>query len=117
MQKRIPVYAFFFFFFQIALDLYFQTIKCKVCHRSLLSLQDSSEVAFENPWLTAGGEIIVVANSKSLLEREEVFAAVVAGGVTGGLLAATLSSVLIYKWHMKRDVSYILGRQKASQAY
>lgn len=90
--------------------------KHSTLHHLLFSLQDS-EFTFESPWPTHGEEIVLVANSKNLMERQEVFAAVVAGAVTGVVLAATLASLLIYKWHKKSDVSYILGRQKASNTY
>lgn len=60
---------------------------------------------------------MVVANSKNLMDREEVFAAIVAGAVAGVVLAATLGAVLIYKWHVKSAVSYTLGQQKAPNVY
>lgn len=75
------------------------------------------ELTFDKNQPIAVDELIVVANSKSLVERKEVFATIVAGGVTGGLLAATLASVLIYKWRIKGDDGYILGQQRASDEY
>lgn len=78
---------------------------------------DSAEFDFESPWPTEGGEILVVANSKNLMDREEVFAAIVAGAVAGVVLAATLGTVLIYKWHMKSAVSYTPGQQRAPSTY
>lgn len=73
-------------------------------------------LTFDKTQPIAVDEIIVVANSKSLVERKEVFATIVAGGVMGGLLAATLASVLIYKWRIKGD-GYIMGQQRASDEY
>lgn len=74
-------------------------------------------LTFDKTQPIAVDEIIVVANSKSLAERKEVFATIVAGGVTGGLLAATLASVLIYKWRIKGNDGYIVGQQRASDEY
>lgn len=74
-------------------------------------------LTFDKNQPIAVDEIIVVANSKSLVERREVFAAIVAGGIMGGLLAATLASVLIYKWRIKGNDGYILGKQRAPDEY
>lgn len=41
-------------------------------------------------------------------------AGVIAGGVTGAILAASLATILIYKWQKKDDEGYILGQQRAS---
>ncbi len=43
-----------------------------------------------------------------------VFTAVIAGSVTGGILAASLAAVLIYKWQKKDDGGYVLGQQRPS---
>lgn len=39
-----------------------------------------------------------------------MFSGVIAGGVTGAALAASLTAILIYKWH-KKDDGCILGQQ------
>lgn len=74
-------------------------------------------LTFDKTQPMAVDEIVVVANSKSLVEREEVFATIVVGGVMGGLLAVTLASFLIYKWRIKGNDGYILGQQRASDEY
>ncbi|CAN9507877.1 unnamed protein product [Ophioblennius macclurei] len=43
-------------------------------------------------------ERIILENSKSFLEIPEVRLAVIAGCVTGAILATAVASVLIYKW-------------------
>ncbi|XP_070843971.1 syndecan-3-like [Chaetodon trifascialis] len=80
------------------------------------TFHDSAVPTFVNtnwPAEDGGSGFINVANSKSLLEREEVFAGVIAGGVTGVILAAALATLLIYKWQTKDD-GYIPGQQRAS---
>nr|XP_046228836.1 syndecan-3-like [Scatophagus argus] len=68
-----------------------------------------------SPAKDSTSRLIVVANSKSLLERKEVLTAVIAGGVSGLILAAALGAVLIHKWERKDgDGGYILGQQRAS---
>lgn len=61
-----------------------------------------------------GSGFFNVANSKSFLERKDIFAAVIAGGVTGAILAALVAAIIIYTWQKKDDGGYSLGRQKAS---
>lgn len=41
------------------------------------------------------------------------FTGVIAGGVTGVTLAASVAAILIYRWQ-KEDGGYILGQQRAS---
>lgn len=57
---------------------------------------------------------VIVANSKSFLERKEILSAVIAGAVTGGIFAVSLAAILIYKWQKKDDGGYVLGQQRAS---
>ncbi|TMS11953.1 Syndecan-3 [Larimichthys crocea] len=81
------------------------------------TFHDSSVVTFDEtqwPVMDVGSGYGVMANSKSLLERKEIFAGVIAGGVTGAILAASLATILIYKWQKKDDDGYILGQQRAS---
>ncbi|TKS75531.1 Syndecan-3 Precursor [Collichthys lucidus] len=83
------------------------------------TFHDSSVVTFDEtlpvmPVMDVGSGYGVMANSKSLLERKEIFAGVIAGGVTGAILAASLATILIYKWQKKDDEGYILGQQRAS---
>ncbi|XP_039981641.1 syndecan-4-like [Xiphias gladius] len=53
---------------------------------------------------------VIMANSKSFLENQQIFAGIVAGGLTGVTLAATLVAILIYKWHNRDYGGYILGK-------
>ncbi|CAJ1077010.1 syndecan-2-like [Xyrichtys novacula] len=41
---------------------------------------------------------VILANRKTFLENKEVLDGVIAGGVTGVILAATVAAILIYKW-------------------
>lgn len=43
-----------------------------------------------------------------------MFTGVIAGGVTGVILAAALAALLIYKWQKKDDEGYVLGQERAS---
>lgn len=67
------------------------------------------------PWPAdnTGSAYIVVAKGKSFLENKEIFAGVIAGGVTGVILAATLAAILIYKWQRKDVRGYTLGQREA----
>ncbi|KAM3603473.1 uncharacterized protein V6R79_023066 [Siganus canaliculatus] len=67
-----------------------------------------------NDWPTTDSEsvFVVMANSKKFMERNEVIAALIAGGVIGLLLAASLAVILVYKWKKENDGGYILGQQR-----
>uniref|UniRef100_A0A3Q3L4Z2 Syndecan/Neurexin domain-containing protein n=1 Tax=Mastacembelus armatus TaxID=205130 RepID=A0A3Q3L4Z2_9TELE len=45
-----------------------------------------------------------------LLQPDNI-SSVIAGGVTGLILAATLMALLIYKWQNKDDGGYIMGQK------
>ncbi|KAM9339534.1 uncharacterized protein ABDE67_017180 [Symphorus nematophorus] len=79
-------------------------------HRSSVRIFDKNYWPGED----RGSGFVVMANSKGFLEREDVFAGVIAGGVTGAVLAAALAGILIYKWQKKDDGGYILSQQRAS---
>lgn len=82
------------------------------------TLHGSSVLTFDKthwPGKDSGSGFVVMANSKSILEREDVFACVIAGGVTGAALAAALAGIIIYKWQKKDE--YVLGQQRASDEY
>ncbi|XP_037605897.1 syndecan-3-like [Sebastes umbrosus] len=68
------------------------------------TFHDSSVLNFDKDGKSG---FIVVANSKSFLERKEIFAAVVAGGVVGAALAIALAGLLIYTWQKKDNVGYV----------
>ncbi|XP_028461400.1 syndecan-3 [Perca flavescens] len=74
----------------------------------------SSVLNFDGAHKDNGSGFVVVANSKSFLENKEIFAALIAGGVTGVALAAALAALLIYRWQKKDNGGYILGQQRAS---
>lgn len=57
---------------------------------------------------------VILGKSKGFLERKEILIAVIAGAVTGGILAASLAAILIYKWQKKDDEGYVSGQQRAS---
>ncbi|XP_069573225.1 syndecan-2-B-like [Brachyistius frenatus] len=61
-----------------------------------------------------GSEFVILANNKSFLEHKELLAAVIAGGGTGVVIAATLAAILIYKWQKKDEDGYIPGQLKDS---
>ncbi|XP_031178434.1 syndecan-4-like isoform X2 [Sander lucioperca] len=82
--------------------------------RTFTANPDSSVLNFDGAHKDSGSAFVVVANSKSFLENKEVFAAVIAGGVTGVALAAALAALLIYTWQKKDNGGYILGQQRAS---
>lgn len=82
------------------------------------TFQGTSVMAFDSAiWheKDSGSEFVAMANSKSFFERKEVFAGVIAGGVTGVVVALALGSLLIYHWQKKDDGGYILGQQRASE--
>ncbi|XP_005921641.1 syndecan-1-like [Simochromis diagramma] len=57
---------------------------------------------------------VAIANSRSYFENSEFLAGVIAGGVTGLALAATVAGILIYKWQKKEEEDrYSLGPEKA----
>ncbi|XP_026174627.1 syndecan-2-like [Mastacembelus armatus] len=62
-------------------------------------------------WPAEDSELVFMANSKSFLENKQIVAGVIAGGVTGLILAATLMALLIYKWQNKDDGGYIMGQK------
>ncbi|XP_068593438.1 syndecan-3-like [Cebidichthys violaceus] len=57
---------------------------------------------------------VFMANSKSFLENEEIFAAVIAGGAIGVAFAAAAAALLIYMWKKKDNAGYIVAQQRAS---
>ncbi|MEQ2306587.1 hypothetical protein AMECASPLE_009728 [Ameca splendens] len=59
-------------------------------------------------------EMVVISNSKSLLENKEVAAAATAGGITGATIGILLSAILIYKWRKKHKEECILSQKGAS---
>ncbi|KAK5615130.1 hypothetical protein CRENBAI_005199 [Crenichthys baileyi] len=59
-------------------------------------------------------EMVVISNSKSLLENKEVAAAATAGGITGATIGILLSAILIYKWRNKHKEECILCQKRAS---
>uniref|UniRef100_UPI0037E74803 syndecan-2-B-like n=1 Tax=Semicossyphus pulcher TaxID=241346 RepID=UPI0037E74803 len=67
----------------------------------------------KSQWSTKDNYIIL-ANSKSFLETKEVHDGVIAGGVTGAILAAAVAAILIYRWQKKDDEGFILGQRMAS---
>ncbi|XP_029984702.1 syndecan-4-like isoform X2 [Sphaeramia orbicularis] len=71
-----------------------------------------SDRAFDGTHWSAGETI--VAKSKTVFENKETLAGIIAGGVTGLVMAIILAGVLIYKWQKKDDGGYILGQQRAS---
>lgn len=61
---------------------------------------------------------VIIANSRSYFENSEFLAGVIAGGVTGLALAATVAAILIYKWQKKEEEDrYSLGPEKALDHY
>ncbi|XP_040920475.1 syndecan-1-like [Toxotes jaculatrix] len=54
---------------------------------------------------------VIMANSKSFLENKQIFAGVIAGGITGVILATMLAGILIYHWHNKDHGGYSQGQQ------
>ncbi|KAM8725785.1 syndecan-4-like [Acanthopagrus schlegelii] len=75
----------------------------------------SSDLNFDNSlWSPKDSGFVVMANSKSFLERKEILAGVIAGGVAGVIFAAGLAGLLIYKWQKKAEEGYVLGQQRAS---
>ncbi|CAJ1077009.1 syndecan-2-like [Xyrichtys novacula] len=63
----------------------------------LLSLQEPSGTFDEQQW-PSRDSYVILANRKTFLENKEVLDGVIAGGVTGVILAATVAAILIYKW-------------------
>uniref|UniRef100_A0A3Q3KG13 Syndecan/Neurexin domain-containing protein n=1 Tax=Monopterus albus TaxID=43700 RepID=A0A3Q3KG13_MONAL len=44
-----------------------------------------------------------------------MFTAIIAGSVTGVILAAVLTGLLIYKWYKQDDGGYIMGQRSLSK--
>ncbi|XP_070782180.1 syndecan-3-like [Enoplosus armatus] len=81
------------------------------------SFHGSPRLNFDNThWPAKDGEsgFVVLANRKSFLEIKDIFTGVIAGGIAGVAIGATLAVILIYKWHKRDDGGHILGQQKAS---
>lgn len=84
-------------------------------HGAKNSFHGSPVLPFDSahwPAKDSGSGFILLENSKGFLENKDIVAGVIAGGVSGGLIAAALVAILIYKWHKKNDVGYILGQQR-----
>ncbi|KAK2856126.1 hypothetical protein Q5P01_004861 [Channa striata] len=63
-------------------------------------------------WPANDSEYFVsVTNNINFLENKQVFTAVIAGGVTGMILAAILTALLIWKWQDKENGGYIIGQR------
>lgn len=79
------------------------------------SHSDGSSVVIvgKTEWLTEH-DYVILANKKTLLKNKDVLAGVVAGAVTGVILAITVAAILIYRWQRKDTEGYILAQQKAS---
>ncbi|XP_063352266.1 syndecan-1-like [Pelmatolapia mariae] len=61
----------------------------------------------------ADDDYVFVANSRSYFENSEFLAGVIAGGLMGLALAATVAGILIYKWQKKEEEDrYSLGPEK-----
>ncbi|XP_054910539.1 syndecan-3-like isoform X2 [Poeciliopsis prolifica] len=58
----------------------------------------------------AATELVIIPNSKSLLENKEIFAAAIAGGLTGAIIGVLLSVILIYKWRKKHKEEHIQNK-------
>ncbi|XP_062268056.1 syndecan-4-like [Platichthys flesus] len=56
-------------------------------------------------------EYVIVPKSKSFLENPQIVGGIIAGGVTGMVLALILMAILIYKWRNKDNVGYFQGQQ------
>ncbi|XP_034435108.1 syndecan-1-like [Hippoglossus hippoglossus] len=54
---------------------------------------------------------VIVSNSKSFLENQQIVGGIIAGGVTGLVLAVILMAILIYRWRNKDNVGYFQGQQ------
>ncbi|KAM6992107.1 uncharacterized protein LKV04_008171 [Tautogolabrus adspersus] len=74
----------------------------------------SSFMTFDKRQWPTKDSYVILANRKGFLENKEILDGVIAGGVTGVILAATMAAILIYKWRKKDDEGYILGQQRAS---
>ncbi|XP_034088194.1 syndecan-1-like [Gymnodraco acuticeps] len=61
-----------------------------------------------------GSEYVLVASSKIFLDNKEIFAAVIAGGLIGVVLAAAMAAILIYTWQQKDNEGYVLAQQTTS---
>ncbi|XP_010771540.1 syndecan-1 [Notothenia coriiceps] len=62
-----------------------------------------------------GSEYVLVASSKIFLDNKEIFAAVIAGGLIGVVLAAAMAAILIYTWQKKDNEGYVLAQQTTSR--
>ncbi|CAB1445164.1 unnamed protein product [Pleuronectes platessa] len=56
-------------------------------------------------------EYVIVPKSKSFLEKPQIVGGIIAGGVTGMVLALILMAILIYKWRNKDNLGYFQGQQ------
>lgn len=61
-----------------------------------------------------GSEYVLVPSSKIFLDNKEIFAAVIAGGLIGVVLAAAMAAILIYTWQQKDNEGYVLAQQTTS---
>lgn len=74
----------------------------------------SSVMTFDKKHWLSEDNYVILANKKTLLESKEVLDGVIAGAVTGVILAITVAAILIYRWQKKETERYILGRQRDS---
>ncbi|XP_041661780.1 syndecan-2-like [Cheilinus undulatus] len=77
-------------------------------HGSPLMTSDETQLPSEDSY-------IILASKKSLLENKDVVHGVIAGGVTGGILAAAVAALLIYRWQKRDEEAYILGQRRSSE--
>ncbi|XP_008287329.1 syndecan-3-like [Stegastes partitus] len=81
------------------------------------TLHSSSDLTFDGTAWPAGDDesgFVIMASSKRFWENEDILAAVIAAGVTGAIIAAALSAMLIYKRQKKDGEGHILGRRRES---
>ncbi|XP_019953081.2 syndecan-1-like [Paralichthys olivaceus] len=57
----------------------------------------------------------MVSNSMSFLENKQIVAGIIAGGITGLILAVMVMTILIYRWCNKDNGGYIQGQQKGNK--
>lgn len=84
---------------------------------SLEKIPDDSDLILDTKLRPADdveADIHNVAKSKNILENKDILAGLIAGGVVGLILAASLTAFMIYNTKRKDVVGYTLGQQRTS---
>ncbi|KAF3702951.1 Syndecan-3 Precursor [Channa argus] len=80
---------------------------------NMKAIPSSKDLASETtywPPEDIGSYFVSGTDTKSFMENKQIFSAVIAGGVTGMILAAILTALLIYKWQDKDNGGYVMGQ-------